>query len=513
MPVHLKALVVILLLASAIFALARIPACANAIRPADFDRRRNLWFAITLLAFLAHNYWAYMIIATIVLLYAQRREDNRLALFLFLVLVVPEIQAFVPGPWAIQNLFSVHFQRLLVLAVLLPAFFALWSRPDTERLGSSLPDKLVLGYLVLSVALMYTYSTLTVTLRNGVFNAFVDIFLPYYVATRSLRNLQAFRDALMSFVVAAMALSVVLIFEFSRRWLLYADLNEVLGVAWGWMNYISRGSNLRASGTMSHPIGAGYMVAVALGLYLYARKLVPRSGLRMLGFLLLLGGLVAPISRGPWMGAAAMILVFVATGPMPAVNLAKLALLGAAALPVLLLSPLGDTFINYLPWVGQIEAGNVAFRERLAAAAIQLFLENPLFGRYDYLETPTMEALRGNDGLIDMVNTYAIVGLSSGLAGLSLFVGFFATALLAVHRGMRSVGDRGDERYMLGQGLLATTTGILVIIGTMGPGISCGTIYWTLGGICVAYARLMKVREPASAVAASDRVRPARVMA
>ena len=51
MPGHLKALVVILVLAAIVFAFAKTPASAVATNASDFVRRRNLWFGVTLAGF------------------------------------------------------------------------------------------------------------------------------------------------------------------------------------------------------------------------------------------------------------------------------------------------------------------------------------------------------------------------------------------------------------------------------------------------------------------------------
>src|SRR6185436_19284831 len=97
MPQHLRALVVILILASVVFMLAKSPACAIASTTSDFERRRNLWFGITLSAFLAHNFWIYIIVATILLLTALPREPNKLAMYFFLLLALPPIEAQITG--------------------------------------------------------------------------------------------------------------------------------------------------------------------------------------------------------------------------------------------------------------------------------------------------------------------------------------------------------------------------------------------------------------------------------
>lgn len=60
MPEHFRALIVILFLASVVFLLARRPA-TDLIPLSDFKRRRNLWFLLTLLAFVSHSFWLYWV--------------------------------------------------------------------------------------------------------------------------------------------------------------------------------------------------------------------------------------------------------------------------------------------------------------------------------------------------------------------------------------------------------------------------------------------------------------------
>src|ERR1700675_905574 len=97
MPEHLKALIVILVLATVIFAFAKAPACALASTTGDFERRRNLWFGLTLAAFLAHNFWIYIIVAAALLLFALPREPNKLAMNFFLLSVVPAVSGAIRG--------------------------------------------------------------------------------------------------------------------------------------------------------------------------------------------------------------------------------------------------------------------------------------------------------------------------------------------------------------------------------------------------------------------------------
>jgi O-antigen ligase len=501
MPEHLRALVVILVLATVVFAFAKAPACALVSTTGDFKRRRNLWFGITLAAFLAHNFWIYIVVAAVLLLFALPRELNKLAMFFFVLFAVPPIDAQITGLGVINQFFSINYLRLLALVVLLPAFLSLRGQPDAERFGRTLPDKFIAGYLVLNLVLQLTVDTFTNTLRNGVFYAFLEIFLPYYVASRSLKNLQRFREAMMAFVVAAMVLSVIGAFEMVRHWLLYSTLGDVLGARWSLGNYLERGENLlRAQGTTGHPIALGYVMAVAMGFILYLRKSVPNPTAWGLGLVLLTAGLIAPLSRGPWVGAAAILLVFVATGPSPGLSFAKLGLLCVIILPVLLATPAGDTIIDHLPFIGTIQAENVTYRQQVLEISIQVIMQNPVFGAVDARYSLAMQELRQGQGIIDVVNTYLGVGLGSGLVGLSLFSGFFIAVAVGIFKGMRNLADRNDERYLLGRALSSTLLGILVIIFTVSSISVIPVIYWSVAGLGVAYARMLALAKvPAKA--------------
>jgi hypothetical protein len=499
MPEHLKALVVILGIATAAFAVAKAPACAMACATKDFERRRNLWFAVTLTGFLSHGFWISLAITAVWLLVAYRGERNGLAMFFFVLFAVPAITADLPGMGVINNFFVIDYVRLLTLTVLLPAYVSLQTRPGTLPFGRTLSDKLLAAYLILGFVLWIESSTFTNALRNAVFYAFIDVFLPYYVASRALRSIKDFRDVLMSYVVAAMVLGLILIFEFAKGWLLYQALEYALGMNWGWNNYLWRAGNLRAAGSIGHPIAAGFVMAVAIGFYLYLRKVILSQTVWGVGMALLVVGLVAPISRGPWMGAAAIVLIMLATAPSPMRTFAKLGMVGIIVLPFVFTTSAGRAIIDYLPFVGSIEASTVEGRQLLAQTFIGVVLDNPILGIPNYLEMPGMEALRGGDGLIDLVNTYVIIGLRSGLVGLSLFVAFFLAAGFAVYTGMRAVRDRRDEHYVLGQALLATLAGILFIIGTVSPILVIPTIYWAVAGFGVAYAHMVRQRQVSGA--------------
>ena len=508
MPDHLKALIVILVLALVAFAFAKVPACATVSTREDFDRRRKLWFAITLVAFLASNYWLHIAAIAFLLFFAQRREPNKLAMFYFLLFAIPPIDQEIPGMGLLGAFFVIHYHRLLFLVVLLPMYLFLRRQPDTERFGRVLPDKLFVAFFILNFALTFPTGSFTETLRIGVFYPFIDYFLPYYVASRSLKNLQAFREVLMAFVVAAMVLSLTGVFEYARSWLLYANLADALGVRWPYGAYSERGGDLRALGSIGQPIPFGYTIAVAMGFFVFLRKSVPNPRVWYLGMLLLAGGIISSLSRGPWVGAAVMLLVFLAVGPFPVLRLTRLGMLGAIVTPAILLSPVGEKILDRLPFIGKIQAENVTYRQQLLEVSISQIQKNPWFGDRYYMSTPEMVDLTQGQGIIDIVNTYAGLGLADGLVGLGLFLGFFCAVLLRIFKSMRGLPDRNSETYLLGQTLFAVLVGILAIIATVSSLNVVPIIYWSVAGLGVAYARVVALEK--TVATAPEAARPSR---
>ena len=495
MPEHLRALIVILFLAGIAFQIANRLAGSWASLP-DLARRRNLWFVLTLLAFFTHSFWAYAVVAAVVLAFTSKREPNRVALFFSLLFLIPPASAQIPGLGLINYLAALNHVRLLSLVVLLPAFFALRQNAGTLPFGRTWPDKLLALYLFLTIILNLRETSVADTLRQA-FYAFTDVLLPYYVASRAARDVARLKDAMCAFVVAALVLAIVGVFEMSRNWLLYSALVKALGLEWGFDQYLGRSGLLRASAATGHSIALGYVMAVAIGFYLYLQASAHSRLYRRLGGLLLVGGLIAPLSRGPWIGVAALLATYIATGRQAFRRLGMMAMAGLVALPLLAVLPGGRKLIDLLPFIGSVETGNITYREKVMENGWIVIQRNPWFGSIDFLKNPEMEALRQGQGIIDIVNTYVGVALSYGLVGLGLFVGFFAMTLIGIRKAMRTIPDKDDEMHRLGRALFATLTGILVIIFTVSSITIIPVVYWSVAGLGVAYAQMGRTRASA----------------
>jgi O-antigen ligase len=166
------------------------------------------------------------------------------------------------------------------------------------------------------------------------------------------------------------------------------------------------------------------------------------------------------------------------------------ALLGALALPALALFPAGQKVLNLLPFIGQVDESNVTYRQRLLDNAWLVIERHPWFGSVDYLQTPEMLSMIQGQGIIDIVNTYVRVALDHGISGLLLFALFFALAGLGVFKSLRQAKE--PEPRLLGRALLATLAGVLLTIFTVSSISVIPWMYWTLAGVCVAYANRPK---------------------
>lgn len=494
MPDWLRALVVLLVLSGAMIWQTR-DHLAAAIPTDTFRRRCLLWLGLLTAAFVSHSYWIYAAVAVPLVARCAKVDGNRLALFVFVAFVIPPFSATIPGFAGLNQLFEITHPRILSLVLLAPAWWSLRRTPGVEPFGRSFADLCVLGFVLLQLTLQLLVDSPTNTMRYG-FYAFMDVFLPYYVASRSLRDLPSWRDAVMSFIYAVALMVPVAVFEFAKHWLLYQSLAGHMGLRWAMGNYLARGDSLRALAATGHSLVLGYSMVVALSLFTYGRRFLQpwpmRAALAALAI-----GLVVPVSRGPWVGGVAACAVLLLTGADRLPRIARTLLIGGALGVIVLLSPLGQKVIDLLPFVGSVDEYNVTYRQRLFTASMTVIRVHPWFGSYDYLSAPAMQEMIQGEGIIDIVNSYIGIALSSGLVGLGLFVGAFVAAIWCILGGMRHCRP-GEEMHDLGRGLLAALAGALVTIATVSSINNIPLIYWLLAGLGVGYGRLVLHAQPAA---------------
>lgn len=488
MPEHLRAMLVVVFLGGGFFLAAR-GATASLLPEPTFKRWRNLWLFVTGLLFLSHSIWLFILGTAGVLLAQRRRETQVLGLYFVLLFVAPPAPVEVPGLGVIDHVLVLDYYRLLALALLLPATLVLAQRSSTARLGSSAVDWMVIGYLCLMSLLAFREGNVTSGFR-AVVVLWVEVFLPYYVASRSLRSEEDFKQAMTGFLLAAMVVALIALFEMLRRWKLYPAVLDALGAGYGLFgNYLFRSGFLRPSVTVVSPIVVGYLLVVALGFLLYLKEYLSTFA-RWGGLSLLAIGILASLSRGPWVGAGFLTFLFVLSRPKPLKQLFVLGVAGSLLVMLAAQFPAGQTMIDILPIIGEAEQDNVEYRANLLTAAWPVIERNWLLGSYDYLDAPELQVMMQGEGIIDVVNSYVGVALYAGFLGLFLFVGAFLGALAGVRRAVRAAREQDPRVQLLGRVIWVTLATIMLIIYTVSSVTAVPFVYWSVVGMAVAYARL-----------------------
>ncbi len=485
MPEHIRALIVVLVVSTVVWLVMR-PAIIKIIPAPTFARWRTLWYVTTLAWFLSPGFWIYVLVMLVVLLLAGRREPHVFGLYLLLLLAAPPSSAAIPGFGIVDHFFFLDHYRLLGLALLLPCAWRLATRSSTERYFKSPVDWMVFAYLLLNTLLEFRGDSFTNNVRAALL-LWLDFFLPYYVASRSLQNTEGFRHALTGLAVGAVVVSALAVVEVLRSWKLFESASAALGLN-NFGAYKLRGGFIRPSVTVIDSIVLGYVVVVASSAYLYLHKLIESRLLRRLGWVILATGIVASLSRGPWVGALVMLLAFIVVSPKPLKRLIQGAVFGVCTLLVLSTFPQGQKLVNLLPFVGVEEQGNVEYRADLLTVAIPVIERNLLFGASDFLAAPELRVMKQGEGIIDIVNSYLGVTLQAGLVGLFFFIGMFLSALWVLRRGVKLANSQPDPSVQtLGRALFASVIAIMFIIFTVSGMYVIPTIYYAVVGMASAY--------------------------
>ena len=490
MSSHYKAFIVVIVVSTLALFFFRKP-FSQALGARQFNNWRNMWLAIVVSAFLITNYWIFLFVSGLIVFVLSRSEPLKPAIYLLMMASAPTFGAHLQGFAGINRLIEVSPQLVFSAILLIPALFAAKHMKKIARAGTR-ADLLFLLWLILQIALAMRASTFTHMLRTGLEQFLVAAPL-YYVFSRYPKSFADIRTLSAALILPILVLSAVTVPEFLRSWHLY---NSVTTNWLGQINfgYVLRGGVLRAAASVFNPIVWGFLVMTAIGISLaFFNDRFPRF-YRQAGFALLLFGLIASMSRGPWMGAMVTLIAFVLIGRNMAARTAQLVAGGTIAFLIGLATPFGQKLINLLPFIGTSSTDTISYRQQLLDAAWEVMLQSPFFGTGDFLAHPKLQPLRQGQGIIDIVNTYLQVGLKSGFVGLVMFVGIFLCVLQALRKAMKSARRYDLKLALYCQAYLATTIGIMVTIFTVSSVGQIPIVYWSLLGIAIAIARVEEVQ-------------------
>jgi hypothetical protein len=471
----------------------------------DFARRRNVWFVLTIAAFLSPGFWWFALVAAPVFVWAGRKDSNPLALYLLMVHVIPPLPVPIPVV-GIAQLFSLDNYRLLSFCVLIPAALRLRRAKDSTRVrGLTAMDLSILAFgLVQLVSYVPPDLPSHIILQDSATNVlrraflfFIDVYLLYYVASRS-GSRRTLLDIMSAFCLASAVMASVAMFESVRNWLLYAslgqlwDLHETYGTQYGF--YYVRGGFLRAQASAGHASALGYLLAIAFGFWLYLKSHVPPTWRRTAVPIVLWLGMLASQARGPLLGAVSIYFAFHLLGPRAVPRLLKAVGVVAIVIGGLVSTPFGARIVSSMPFFGQsTDNESVDYRERLAARSWELIQLHPFFG--DRLVMTKMEDLRQGEGIIDLVNCYAGTTLFYGAIGLMLFLAPVILGAFNAYRASRESARHDRDGSLLGVSLVACLVGTLLCIGSNSLIYGYAIMFYAVAGLAAAYAYLSRLPE------------------
>jgi O-antigen ligase len=440
---------------------------AQAVEPRFVERLFGVGYTCTAIMFLAQNMWVFLSGLALVSVFAVRRFTYPLALFVFLLLLMPGYSARVPGFGLVNWLIDLNPWRVLALTVLLPSSIYLVNQRQLPKAGSLLTDKLVIAFVLhVSILNYFHQATFTGGLRQLVMGV-LDILLLYFVASRGLMLKRAFRHVMVALVMASIFLALVGSFEFLKHWLLYSAAKNSLGATSGLFNYLGRGDVLRASATTGQPIVLGFIMMVAFLMSIYAQKFVQPGINRKILWLLMGAGLVAAMSRGPWVGTVIGLGAMALFSSNPAGNLVKLSTAGLCAAVVLMMLPGGEKIVDYLPWVGTVDAVNITFREILWEQTLLVIEKHFWIGSIGYQDSPEFDLVRSGNGFVDIVNSYLGIVLAHGVVGLALYACYLFLVLFRCMAVTIKIKTEFSERQAYSLALLSTLIAMVITTATV----------------------------------------------
>ena len=338
-----------------------------------------------------------------------------------------------------------------------------------------------------------------------------DLALPYYIISRGIRTGQELRDAMLWLAVGGFVVGAMLVFEVWRAWPVYIELYRHYQLPTVILVKLRAGF-IRAGGPFVEPTSVAMVLAIcAFALYL-SRDYMRTRWHYMLVMTAMVIGLIAPQSRGAWIGLAIAIVIADMLRGRHTQLMQKIFVLGSLASCLFLAAQ----FLPYLSETLGLSGGaseSSEYRRRLFARGLEEFTARPLQG-YSMPElAQRLHDMVQGEGIIDFVNAYIWIMLIAGIFGLALFTGIFLFFLRGVYRVGRFKGG-GNRNAEAGVFVFATLLMLMEMLFFTSFGTRPAYFVFALFGFAAAYIRVQSatthiapVEEPLLAVGVQRPVR------
>jgi hypothetical protein len=453
----------------------------------SFFTRNNCFYrfaAICMLVFsvsviVGNKHVAFLLYAGLSMHVLRSQVDNvchYYVLFLPLFPITVEWNIGLPG---IDTLMVLNHNRVLILCLFVPFFLRILLSEkkllDSMSSYTGVVDRLILLHLLIESVIRFRDESVLVAARQSLL-LIVDIWLPYIVVSRTVKNVNSVLVVLLYTVVFLAVLSIleraffIRIFDYIS--LPMGDIYRVMKI---------RGGELRTYASMSNPLALGLFFAVHFSIAVKIRSLIK-----------------CPVYV-PWILAVLIILGVESTGsrsPLAA---------NAFGIIVLLWWSMGRLFVQktekivfictgvFLVWLclGGVEyvlqfddaQGTFWYRYDLILNSMHLLKASPFFGTppHIYLSDPILLQSMQGEGIIDLTNTYLLLMIRSGIFSMLSFLSIW----IVLCKGLCHVkGDEGTASV-----LMACCIVMAVMLFICSPVTFVPVYYWFLIGLVVGFLR------------------------
>ena len=363
--------------------------------------------------------------------------------------------------------------------------------------------------IVLSVVFMISMAIARETTISHHFRALaetsLDLALPYYIVSRGLRTSEDLRSAMLWLGAGGLVIAALLVFEVWKGWPIFNELYRVYELPTLLLVKVRAGL-IRAGGPFGEPTSVAMVLAIcALALYL-SRDYFRNRRTYMLLMAVIIVGLIAPQSRGAWIGVCIAIAAADLLRGHHAQLARKLFIVGGAISCLFLAAQ----FSSYLSETLGLSGGSSAssdYRRLLLHRGLEEFANHPILGHSMQELQPRIPDLVQGEGIIDFVNAYIWIMLIAGLVGLVIFVGPFIHFLIGILRSgqFRGARQRDVEAgvFVFGTLLMFMEMLFFTSFGTTRPSF----YLFALFGFAAAFLRLQ--RQPDLSTLPEPREKPA----